>query len=88
MIVTEEEIYNNFILSKNNTEYLNRYQTLPPNPNKNWGWVGKDMPRIFAVLEFKKFIVENNLSFDKILTLNGAGDPEYEHLKNNTYIIT
>lgn len=75
-----EEIYKKFIISKNNSNYLNRYQTLPPNPNKNWDWVGKDMPRIFAVLEFKKFIDEHKLSFDKVLSLNGSGDPEYEHL--------
>lgn len=74
------EIYHKFVSSKNNETYLNRYNTLPPNPNKNWDWYGKDFPRVIAVLEFKKFINENNLKFEKILTLNGDTDPEYKHL--------
>jgi SAM-dependent methyltransferase len=89
IILTESEIenvYKNFILPKSNKEYLERYKILPPNPNKNWDWRRKDMPRIFAVLEFKKFIDDNNLFFDKVLTLNGGGDPEYEHLKYNKNI--
>jgi len=86
MILREKdikEIYKKFILSKNNPNYLNRYKKLPKNPNKKWNWVGKDIPRIFAVLEFKKFIDDNNLYFDKILSLNGGKDPEYEHLRYN-----
>ena len=76
-----QDIYENYVLPKNNGEYLNRYKKLPRNPNANWNWDNKDMPRIFAVLEFKRFIDENDLTFDKVLTLNGGGDPEYEHVK-------
>jgi SAM-dependent methyltransferase len=86
MVLTEkdiQQIYKKFILSKNNKEYLSRYKKLPTNPNKNWDWGGKALCRIFAVLEFKKFIDDNNLYFDKILSLNGSKDPEYEHLRYN-----
>ena len=75
-----QEIYKKFVLPKKNSNYLNRYKNLPKNPNKKWDWVGKDIPRIFAVLEFKKFIDEGKYHFKKVLTLNGEEDPEYEHI--------
>ena len=84
MILKESDIINihkEFILSKNNNEYLNRYEKLPTNPNKNWSWENKDFPRVIALLEFKRFIENNKLFFDKVLTLNGDNDPEYEHLQ-------
>jgi len=83
MILSESDIigiYQKYILSKNNSDYLNRYEILPENPNKNWDWNNKDFPRVISILEFKKYIDENKLEFNKILTFNGADDPEYEHL--------
>ena len=81
-----QDIYHTYLVPKGSKEYLNRYKELPDNPNKKWDWSRKDMPRIFAVLEFKKFMDENNFFFDKVLSLNGGGDPEYEHLKFNKKI--
>jgi len=75
------EIYNKFIVPKQDESFLNRYKTLPIHLNNgNWTWENKDFPRVVALLEFKKFIEESNISFKKVLTFNGPGDPELNHI--------
>jgi SAM-dependent methyltransferase len=75
------EIYNKFIVPKQDDSFLNRYKTLPIHLNDgSWRWEHKDFPRVVALLEFRKFIEESNLSFKKVLTFNGPGDPELSHI--------
>jgi SAM-dependent methyltransferase len=86
------EIYNKFIVPKQDESFLNRYKTLPIHLNDGiWRWEHKDFPRVVALLEFRKFIEESNLSFKKVLTFNGPGDPElsyisYEKIDNYNYL--
>ena len=68
------------MITSRRSSLARRRRTPYKNPNKKWDWVGKDIPRIFAVLEFKKFIDEGKYHFKKVLTLNGEEDPEYEHI--------
>jgi SAM-dependent methyltransferase len=75
-------IYKEFILSKHNNEYLERYSFLPFEKNNGiWRWENKDLPRVIAVLEFQKFMEENDLYFKDVLSINSPQDPEYEFLK-------
>jgi SAM-dependent methyltransferase len=74
-------IYETHIKSKQNDSYLNRYEVLPLHlNNKNWRWENKDFPRVISILEFQKFMGENELHFKDVLSLNGPQDPEYEFL--------
>lgn len=76
------EIYNKHVKVNYTPEYLNRYNPLPMHLNdKKWKWEGKDVPRIPAVLEFRKYSEKYNFNFDKVLSFNGDSDPEYEFIK-------
>lgn len=76
-----KKIYDDFVLPKKNNHYYNRYEKLPIEfNNRIWKWENKDLPRVISLLEFKKFIEENNLFFNDVLSLNGSGDPEFEYL--------
>ena len=76
-----DEIFDSFILPKNNTEYLSRYARLPLEANsKRWRWENKDFPRVIALLEFDRFIRSGNFSFGDVLSFNGVDDPEYEYI--------
>jgi SAM-dependent methyltransferase len=80
-------IYNNFVKINENSEYCNRYSELPLEfNNKNWKWENKDFPRVIALLEFKKFMENNNNFFNNVLSFNGSTDPEYEYIKFNNRI--
>ena len=82
------DIYNKYVLKNNTEEYKNRYVPLPMYMNnKNWKWEGKDFPRVISLLEFARFINDNNLSFKKALCLNGNVDPEYEYVNCEQKII-
>jgi len=59
----------------------NKYVPLPPN-DKNWKWEKKDFPRVIALLEFKELM--EGKTFDKVVSFNGATDPEYEYLVYNS----
>lgn len=74
------EIYEKFIKPNINNEYKTRYVSLPLEKNKDfWPWKGKDLPRVIAVLEFEKFIKENNITCNNGLAINGL-DPEWNYL--------
>lgn len=76
-----QNIYNQFVHNNDNTEYKNRYVSLPlEKNNKNWRWEGKDFPRIVAVLEFERFIKEHAISAEKALFVDSFNDPEEEFL--------
>lgn len=83
------EMYQTFIKPKQTPEYLTRYLTLPFHlNNKRWKWENKDFPRVISLLEFQRFPLP---SFEKVLSFNGANDPEYEfitysQLKNYNYL--
>ena len=77
-------IYTNHIAINYTQEYANRYVPLPLEyNNKNWKWEGKDFPRIISLLEFRKYMIKYDKTFDNVLSFNGASDPEYEYLKYN-----
>ena len=58
-----------------------KYCPLPMEKNsKKWKWEGKDLPRVISVLEFAEFLKFHNLSFEKVLCINGDSDPEYEYI--------
>jgi len=77
-------IYNKYVSVNYTPEYLNRYVPLPLEyNNKNWKWEGKDFPRIISLLEFRKYMIKYDKTFDNVLSFNGASDPEYEYLKYN-----
>lgn len=85
-------IYNRFVEPKQNPEFLNKYSELPLHLNTTkWRWEGKDLPRIISLLEFKEFADKNNFTFDRVLSINGANDPEfqyvnYKHIENYNYL--
>jgi SAM-dependent methyltransferase len=76
-----EQIYREHVLPKKNRAYLDKYERLPVHLNdRKWRWEGKDLPRVFALLEFREFVQTKNLRFRNVLSLNGSSDPEYEYL--------
>jgi SAM-dependent methyltransferase len=75
------EIYNTYVKINYNNEYYNKYVPAPFHlNNKKWKWEGKDVPRIPAVLAFKEYCEKYNFYFEKVLSFNGANDPEYEYI--------
>lgn len=63
-------------------EYANRYSELPMYLNsRRWDWKRKDFPRVIALLEFRRYVMELNKEFKKILTFNAPYDPELLYLK-------
>ncbi len=73
-------IYNTFVKPNYSNEYKMRYSPLPLHKNNlPWRWEGKDLPRIFALLEFERFIVKNKIHCNKGLAINGL-DPEWNYL--------
>lgn len=77
------EIYEKFIKSNDNAEYLNRYVPLPTHKNSaQWQWESKDFPRVISILEFERFVIENKLTCNKGLAINGI-DPEWRYIKYN-----
>jgi SAM-dependent methyltransferase len=47
--------------------------------NTPWNWKGKDFPRVISLLEFEKFVKDNDLECSKGLSINGM-DPEWYSL--------
>ena len=76
------DIYHKHVKINYTQEYINRYNPLPLEyNNKNWKWENKDVPRIPALLEFRRYSEKYNFNFKKVLSFNGQTDPEYEYLK-------
>lgn len=74
------EIYDTFVKPNYTEEYKKRYVPMPLHKNKLlWRWEGKDLPRVFALLEFERFVVEHNIHCNKGLAINGL-DPEWNYL--------
>ncbi len=77
-----QEIYDTFVGINDTDEYKHRYDPLPlEKNNKKWKWEGKDLPRVISLLEFERYVQKYNFEIEKLLTINGANDPEYEFLK-------
>lgn len=87
-----QDVYDKFVKPKQIPEYLNKYSELPTHlNNKTWKWEDKDFPRVISLMEFEKFILDNNLSFENVLSFNGINDPEYQfinytNIKNYNYL--
>lgn len=85
-----QEIYERFVKPSLTPNYAKLYVDLPlqENNNPHWKWEDKDLPRVIALLEFKRFVGRHNLSCEKGLAINGAVDPEWYCLpaKKITYI--
>lgn len=90
------EIFKNHVQVNYTNEYANRHLQLPAiKKTGTWNWEGKDFARIMSLIEFEKFIKENQITSKKALTVEGyypdAGyDPEcfllpYEQLDNTSY---
>lgn len=80
-----KQIYEKFILPKQNEDFKYKYCPMPLyKNNKKWKWEKKDLPRIISLLEFSEFIENNNLFFEKALCINGSSDPEYEYVNCKT----
>ena len=78
-----QEIYDTFVGINNTDEYKYRYDPLPiEKNNKLWKWEGKDFPRVISLLEFERYVKKYDFQIDKLLTANGATDPERECLKD------
>ena len=76
-----KRIYNNFVAVNFTSRYMNRYLTFPVQLNdKSWRWEGKDLPRVIALLEFRRMVMVRGLKSDVLLTINGVNDPEREYL--------
>jgi SAM-dependent methyltransferase len=64
-------------------KFNNRYVPLPLRKNNSsWHWKDKDFPRVLALLEFERFVVENKITCNKGLAINGL-DPEWYYLPSN-----
>lgn len=75
-----DEIFKEFVKINYTEEYKHRYDKLPMEKNNlQWRWEGKDFSRVIALLEFERFITENNLTSVKGLAINGK-DPEWDYL--------
>jgi hypothetical protein len=74
------EIYRTRV--KKNPEYFKKYPELPACPVKQWGyeWKGHDMPRNFAILDFKEWVKKHNIAHGENLGLTGTLDPELEFI--------
>ena len=80
------EIYNTFVKPNYNDEYKMRYVPLPLHKNNSsWRWEGKDLPRIFALLEFDRFVSMHHISCNKGLAINGL-DPEWNYLPHKKIV--
>ena len=74
------KIYINYVKPNMNNKEMLRYEYLPLEKNNNfWPWENKDLPRVIALLEFERFIIENNIFCEKGLAINGL-DPEWHYL--------
>lgn len=86
MILEDIEIKEIFkLVWKNNTiEYNTRYKDLRNQPEK-WEWMGREVPRIIAALEFEKYVEKYNIQPKKMLSFNAvqekSTDPELKFLK-------
>lgn len=81
---TINKIYNEFIVSKLNTKYLEKYKTLSEDMNTSeWNWKDKDFSRVISLLEFKNFMENNSKIFNNVLVYNGPNDPEIQYIKYN-----
>jgi len=77
-----EHLYRKHVHIHDTAEYSRRYSRLPINENnREWRWEGKDVARVIAVLEFARICSLHQLTAKHLLTFNGEGDPELEHLR-------
>lgn len=83
------EIYTTFVKPNYNDEYKMRYVPLPLHKNNlsSYPWEGKDLPRVFALLEFERFIVMHQIRCNKGLAINGL-DPEWNYLPYKNVVQT
>ncbi len=73
------QIFEQFVEVNYTQEYASRYDKIPFGKLKNPDyWIGKDFPRLIAILEFDRFIKEQHLSFKKTLSFYSA-DPEFDY---------
>lgn len=77
-----ERIYNEHVVINHTREYMNRYLCLPEEHNNQaWRWEGKDLGRVFSLLEFRRMVIDRKLHAEQLLTFNGVGDPELAYLE-------
>ncbi|MEX0849082.1 MAG: methyltransferase domain-containing protein [Candidatus Dependentiae bacterium] len=75
-------IYERFVKPNYTHEYTYRYDPLPiAKNNKAWRWEHKDFPRVIALLEFERFVQENQCFSVKGLAINGK-DPEWAYISH------
>ncbi len=76
-----QKLYDTYISVNLTEEYRNRYVPLPLHKNTlPWRWEGKDLPRVFALLEFERFVTQSRLTSNNALAINGINDPEWFYL--------
>lgn len=82
-----QAIYDKYVKPNNTKEYSLRYVPIPLHKNNlPWRWEDKDFPRVVALLEFERFVKDNNISCQKALSLNGSNDPEWYYIKTKQII--
>lgn len=77
------EIYNNIV--KKDSNYFKKNNPLPNCPIISWNfnWSGHDLPRNFAILDFREWIKKHNISNGQELGITGKDDPELNFLNYN-----
>ena len=76
-----ERIHSEHVMVNHTREYMNRYLCFPIELNdKPWRWEGKDLPRVMALLEFRRMVKDRGLQANSLLTINGVNDPELAYL--------
>jgi len=74
-------IYTKYVAVNYTPQYMNRYISFPVELNdKSWRWEGKDLPRVLALLEFRRMIMARDIKANTLLTINGINDPELAYL--------
>ena len=81
-----ERIYQKFVELNHTRDYMNRYLCFPTELNdQTWKWEGKDLPRVMALLEFRRMSMERKLEAKELLTFNGINDPELAYLPTQNH---
>ena len=70
-------------LKNNNDQYLDKYVEIDESKNnKKWSWVGKDFPRVAALLDLDGYVHQHNLKSEHMLLFYG-NEPELEYIPHN-----
>jgi hypothetical protein len=76
------DIYEKYIVVNYTEKNKSKYVPLPFElNNKKHKWEKIDFGRVISLLEFREYILENNLHFKEVLSFNGEVDPEFEYMK-------